>query len=205
MAACKSIRHIIFDKPLPPPDTPTNLNHPIPWNHNRSFTEIFGDLYFNQNLPSSESSPPSFHSRRYSFSNIYDHEGSETEKSHSESLQHCTEGLGLESSVDDTIIEDLNIRNLDLEESSKAPDHSRRCYRRSLSYGGGDHSHFPPPISCIGRNVSFKCFRSDGRFILKEVRIPNQDFLHVKREHGRLQLRFVQSDDEEETEMEVKS
>lgn len=59
---------------------------------------------------------------------------------------------------------------------------------------------FPPPISCIGRTgkpwVCFKSYRNNGRFILKEVRIPTQEFLHACREDGRLKLQFIQSDDE---------
>ncbi|KAG9128955.1 hypothetical protein Leryth_014723 [Lithospermum erythrorhizon] len=59
---------------------------------------------------------------------------------------------------------------------------------------------FPPPISCIGGNgrpfVSFKSYRENGRFILEEVRIPQQEFLRASRENGRLKLHLVHSDDE---------
>ncbi|CAA0824308.1 Protein of unknown function (DUF3049 [Striga hermonthica] len=44
--------------------------------------------------------------------------------------------------------------------------------------------------------VSFRSFRQDGRFILKEIRIP--ELLHVQRENGRLKLNFIQSDDDDE-------
>ncbi|MCE3216892.1 hypothetical protein HAX54_009002 [Datura stramonium] len=63
-----------------------------------------------------------------------------------------------------------------------------------------NRSSFPPPISCIGRSgkpwVCFKSFREDGRFILKEIRIPTQEFLHACREDGRLMMHVIQSDDE---------
>ena len=69
-------------------------------------------------------------------------------------------------------------------------------WRRSRVSGGG----YPPPISCIGRSgkpwVCFRSFRSNGRFVLKEIRIPSQEFLHAYREDGRLKLHFVQPDDE---------
>ncbi|XP_031120738.1 putative uncharacterized protein DDB_G0277255 [Ipomoea triloba] len=59
---------------------------------------------------------------------------------------------------------------------------------------------FPPPISCIGRSgkpwVLFKSYRGDGRFILKEIRIPTQEFMHACRKDGRLKLHIIQSDDE---------
>ncbi|GAB2274597.1 hypothetical protein Dimus_009365 [Dionaea muscipula] len=62
----------------------------------------------------------------------------------------------------------------------------RRCARE-----------FPPPISCIGRStgkpcVWFESYRKDGRFVLRQVRIPAQQFLHARRENGRLRLCFVQ-------------
>jgi hypothetical protein len=75
-------------------------------------------------------------------------------------------------------------------------------FRRPRTSGGG----FPPPISCIGKSgkpwVCFKSYRQDGRFVLKEIRVPTQEFLHARREDGRLHL--VQPNDEileEEEEM----
>lgn len=60
---------------------------------------------------------------------------------------------------------------------------------------------FPPPISSIGRSgkpwLSLKSYKQNGRFILKEVRIPIQEFLHATREDGRLKLQIVQSDEED--------
>ncbi|KAL0390652.1 UNVERIFIED_CONTAM: hypothetical protein Scaly_0422300 [Sesamum calycinum] len=44
--------------------------------------------------------------------------------------------------------------------------------------------------------VCLKSFREDGRFILKEIRIPTQELLHACRENGRLKLQFIQPDDE---------
>lgn len=44
--------------------------------------------------------------------------------------------------------------------------------------------------------MCFKSYRHSGRFILKEVRVPTQEFLHACREDGRLKMQFIQSDDE---------
>ncbi|KAE8691062.1 Rho GTPase activating protein with PAK-box/P21-Rho-binding domain [Hibiscus syriacus] len=63
--------------------------------------------------------------------------------------------------------------------------------------GGG----FPPPISCIGKSgkpcFCFKSYREGGRFVLEQVKVPTQEFLHACREDGRLKLRFVQPNDDE--------
>ncbi|XP_075524098.1 uncharacterized protein LOC142556524 [Primulina tabacum] len=123
----------------------------------------------------------------------------------SESLSLCTEGLGSESSDD---VEDLlgnevsgnEWRNQEERRSmmKNTTENNNHCgeSRRSRIR----RREIPPPISCIGRNgkpwVCFKSLREDGRFILKEVRIPTQEFLHACRENGRLRLRFVHSDDE---------
>ncbi|XP_059627648.1 protein FANTASTIC FOUR 2 [Cornus florida] len=127
----------------------------------------------------------------------------------SESLQLCTEGLGFESSGDvEDLKSDVNDDWLNQEErratttttkhTPPPPPSEYLCgeLRRSRMSGGA----FPPPISCIGKTgkpwVCFKSYRQEGRFVLKEVRIPTQEFLHACREDGRLKLRFVHSDDE---------
>ncbi|KAJ4955704.1 hypothetical protein NE237_012487 [Protea cynaroides] len=53
----------------------------------------------------------------------------------------------------------------------------------------------------VGESISryqtmFASEPTAGRFILKEIRIPTQEFLHSCREDGRLKLRFVQLDGE---------
>ncbi|GMH12661.1 hypothetical protein Nepgr_014502 [Nepenthes gracilis] len=124
----------------------------------------------------------------------------------SESLQICTEGLGSES-LDD--FEDLmkegsycsNSANLRREKGRIRNQSSTRkylClgqYKRAKSCGRA----FPPPISCIGTSgkpcVCFESFRRDGRFVLREVRIPTQELFHACREDGRLRLCLVQPDD----------
>lgn len=118
----------------------------------------------------------------------------------SESLQLCTEGLGFESCDD---VEDVHneIKDDWENQEERVTRHSPREnayteFRRSRTQGGA----FPPPISCIGKSgkpwVSFKSYRHDGRFVLKEIRIPNQELLHACREDGRLKLHFVQPDEE---------
>uniref|UniRef100_A0A5B7BGR5 FAF domain-containing protein n=1 Tax=Davidia involucrata TaxID=16924 RepID=A0A5B7BGR5_DAVIN len=128
----------------------------------------------------------------------------------SESLQLCTEGLGFESSDDvEDLVSNVNNDSQNQERIISIAKHTNSTItphenlygelRRSRSSSGGGGT-FPPPISCIGKSgkpwVSFKSYRHDGRFVLKEIRIPTQEFLHAYREDGRLKLHFVQSDDE---------
>ncbi|KAK6247387.1 hypothetical protein QUC31_018952 [Theobroma cacao] len=133
------------------------------------------------------------------------HKKSESFSWNSESLQLCTEGLGFESSDD---VEDLKNEMKEGWQSKEEKESSinttkhttteNLCgeFRRPRTRGGA----FPPPISCIGKSgkpwVCFKSYRQDGRFVLKEVRIPTQEFLHACREDGRLKLHFVQPEDE---------
>ncbi|KAF4388705.1 hypothetical protein G4B88_018982 [Cannabis sativa] len=68
---------------------------------------------------------------------------------------------------------------------------------------GGGGGRFPPPISSLSKSngkpwVCFKSYRQDGRFVLKEVRVQSQEFLHACREDGRLKLHFVQPNVEDE-------
>lgn len=118
-----------------------------------------------------------------------------------ESLQLCTEGLGFESFDDVYFNNEINECWNDQEEKASITRHSTTQnlsgeIRRSRQNGRA----FPPPISCIGKSgkpwVSFKSYRHDGRFVLKQVRIPSQELLHACREDGRLKLHFVQPSDE---------
>ncbi|ONK57451.1 uncharacterized protein A4U43_C09F650 [Asparagus officinalis] len=126
----------------------------------------------------------------------------------SESLQLCTEGLGSESSDD---VDDL----MDSGDDWRSCGRRMEIGRRPLMYSGGINGYsrscwdvktskngreFPPPISSIGKSgkpcVCFKSFREDGRFILREIRIPNQELLRASREDGRLKLQFVRPDED---------
>lgn len=114
-----------------------------------------------------------------------------------ESLQLCTEGLGFESSDD---VEDFkNDINDDWRYQEKVRI-TRRSVSEDLSRPRSGGRAFPPPISCIGRSgkpqVIFKSYRHDGRFVLKEVRMPTLEFLRACREDGRLTLQFVHPNDE---------
>lgn len=191
-----------------------------------SFTKLFGELQFKENhvneISSSSTSlssdsnqsgiegvssihqeknknpilncDPSMHDKHYRHSDSFS-------SMNSESLSLCTEGLGSESSDD---IEDLT-GNDGCGIEWRNQEEMRSMMQNNNHWGESRRSRIctreiPPPISCIGRNgkpwVCFKSFREDGRFILKEVRIPTQEFLHACRENGRLRLRFVHSDDE---------
>lgn len=218
--ACGSVDHI-FEKPLP--ENPMLFESLSPWKHiksidNPSFAEIFGELHFkekhNVHIHRSPVSPSSSFS---SNSSIYlpqiDSKTKSTTSSYcqrkqyrhsdsfssmnSESLSMCTEGLGFESfdDADDLFRDDDD--NVDRRKENRRHHH----HQRSISTSRGE---LPPPISCIGRSgkpwVCFRSYREDGRFILKEVRIPTQEFLHACRENGRLKLRFIQHDEDEDKE-----
>ncbi|CAA2979287.1 protein FANTASTIC FOUR 1-like [Olea europaea var. sylvestris] len=122
----------------------------------------------------------------------------------SDSLSLCTEGLGFESfdDVEDLLRNDICNEFQHQEESksftrnTQTGSHWSEYSKRSRTSRGS----FPPPISCIGRSgkpwVCFKSYREDGRFILQEIRIPTQEFMHACRENGRLKLQFIHSDEE---------
>lgn len=115
-----------------------------------------------------------------------------------ESLQLCTEGLGFESS------DDVEYSKNDINEDWRYQEEKVRITRHAasddLSRPRSGRRTFPPPISCIGRGgkprAIFKSYRHDGRFVLKEVRLPTFKFLHACREDGRLTLQFVHPNDE---------
>lgn len=197
------------ESPLPSPSSSNvSTSSPIEINHTK----------FNQNgdseSPADTNQTPSsgtFSSTPINKDHANRHKNSDSFSSlNSESLQLCTEGLGFESSdeVEDmksgmsecwqTQIEREGVKKqyLPLEDHKHFPSYGE-CRIRSRVSGG----EYPPPISCIGRSgkpwICFKSYRSNGRFVLKEIRIPTQEFLHAYREDGRLKLQFVQPDHDE--------
>ncbi|KAG6417692.1 hypothetical protein SASPL_119881 [Salvia splendens] len=75
---------------------------------------------------------------------------------------------------------------------SSDEEEMRNPARRSKrNYGG-----VPPPISCMGKRC-LQPIRQNGRFILTEIRISTQEFLHACRENGRLKVHVVHSDEED--------
>ncbi|KAH6814728.1 hypothetical protein C2S51_023746 [Perilla frutescens var. frutescens] len=124
--------------------------------------------------------------------------------------------INVEDSIKNESINDSSCQHQ--EENHNHHDHARTeyhclkksssCKRRSNNYNNINNNYggFPPPISCIGRSgkpwVSFQTIRTNGRFILTEVRIPTQEFMHACRENGRLKLHFIHSESEEEEEEE---
>lgn len=217
MAACGGLEHI-FEKPLP--ETPTFLESLSPWKHikpnidDSSITEIFGELHFKENnhvhsspSTSSNSNPTDAEEERErgrasgykacSERKQYRH----SESFSSESLSLCTEGLGFESFEDvehDVCDKEWRDGDGDGERNVARNSHSDQNHRSEASRRS--RRALPPPISCIGRcgtpGVCFRSFKEDGRFILREIRIPTQEFLHACRQDGRLKLQFVHNDDE---------
>ncbi|KAL6566980.1 hypothetical protein OROMI_015384 [Orobanche minor] len=118
----------------------------------------------------------------------------------SESLSVCTEGLGFESfgDVEDLVKKDPvcnNNKNNNKFDEGQFKEERRSSWTRNIKTSDQNHHYrhhrsdylqrsricrgdFPPPISCIGRSgkpwVYFKSYKQDGRFILKEIRIPTQ-------------------------------
>ncbi|OAY71672.1 protein FANTASTIC FOUR 3 [Ananas comosus] len=237
MATCGSLRSL-FEKPLL--ENPTLMESLSSWNQIKpkkpaavdpaSFTELFGELHFQENPPPSPSpspSSPAFSDRIPPPPKPDKTPPPPTPNANANGFskssygwQLCTEGLGSESSDD---VDDPMKSGCDDEGTGEKAESERKaavsngdgggypcCYSdvRARNRGG-----FPPPISSIGRSgkpwVCFRPYREEGRFVLREIRIPSQEFLHVSREDGRLKLQFVhpdedieEGDDEEEEEYE---
>ncbi|KAG0495122.1 hypothetical protein HPP92_006116 [Vanilla planifolia] len=180
MAACSSLSSL-FDNPLQ--DSSRKLLGSLStWSEMKSnkemsisgLTEIFGELYFEPTNPPDEKKGKKsggFATSAY------------------ESLQLCTEGLGSESSDD---LDDFVERGGEEMEGERRPHVAQGSSER--------RRNFPPPISSIGgrgkQRIFLRSYRGDGRFVLKEVRIPTQEFLRASREDGRLKLRFVHHGEE---------
>ncbi|KAJ1408462.1 protein FAF-like, chloroplastic [Sesbania bispinosa] len=151
MATCGSLQHI-FDSLLP--ENPTLLES-LSWNQVKpvksieqspSFTEIFGELHFNETSVSDTSITTNYTNR---------HKSSDSFSSlNSESLQLCTEGLGFESSDD---VEDLKNGVSECWQTHGEKEGVKKHFSSEDSYGECRRStrvsagEYPPPISCIGR------------------------------------------------------
>ncbi|KAI3794760.1 hypothetical protein L1987_37397 [Smallanthus sonchifolius] len=186
MVPCRNLQHI-FDKPLETPTSWEPNDHIKPTRDSRSLfpnniDETTSNGYFS---PKQTKHHPC---------NV---------GMNAESLSMCTEGLGFESFDDVEHLKDeeayMNDHNLECSDHHTIEKHvvSRSEHMKKSRVKGME---FPPPISSIGLSgkpwVCLKSYRSNGRFILKEVRIPTQELLHACREDGRLKLQFIQSDDE---------
>ncbi|XP_054815439.1 protein FANTASTIC FOUR 3-like [Prosopis cineraria] len=189
-----------------------------------SISEIFDELHFSESpTPSPPSSAPVsalpstglqmldqkdvFDSRQSTPESNYiiRHKRSDSFSSlNSDSLHFCTEGLGFESSDD---MEDLKagMDEYCWETQSEKSGIKKKNLASEDSYGECRRSkirglEYPPPISCIGSTgkpwVWFKSYRDNGRFVLKEIRIPTREYLNAYREDGRLKLHFVLPDGE---------
>ncbi|XP_075489709.1 protein FANTASTIC FOUR 3-like [Primulina tabacum] len=206
MATCGRLDHI-FEKPLP--ENPTLLESLSSWKQiksmkpidDSSFTEIFGELHFKEKSHAGKDDPHRDKHENKILTSSYCYPFNQTKQyyKNSDSLSLCTEGLGFESSgdVDYLLSNDHTCRN------DHKQHEDRKVNTRNIRFSKNDRfnrGEFPPPISCIGSSgqpgVCFKSYRQDGRFILKEIRIPTQEVLHACRENGRLRLQLIQSDDE---------
>ncbi|KAJ7981178.1 Protein FANTASTIC FOUR like [Quillaja saponaria] len=170
-----------------------DLNHP-----NETEKKIRENYVGSENSkrPSSSTSVSSPQKSNYTNS----HTRSDSFSSSNSSLQLCTEGLGSESSDE---VELKNGTSAGRENQNKEVGVKKKLYshysfsecRRSRTTG----VELPPPISSIGQSgkpwLCFKPYRQDGRFVLKVIRVPTQEFLLAYREDGRLKLHFIQPND----------
>lgn len=78
------------------------------------------------------------------------------------------------------------------------PVGEKRCVDQSCATASAPK--FPPPLPSIARNgqpcVFLKPLRKDGRFLLQEVKVPRQEFLHAYLQDGRLSLQLVRNRDD---------
>ncbi|WOK97320.1 hypothetical protein Cni_G06028 [Canna indica] len=209
MATCGSLSSL-FETPMP--ESPTLLDSLSPWSQiipkkpveSARFTEIFGELHFQENSHKAiHQTPPPPHADlvpespsngcKSSWDSLLGFSSNDFPLNSSDKLQLCTERLGSESSddVDDCSGGDLWKEELVADQQEMVNGgYSRNCSDVRTRTGG-----FPPPISSIGKSGKpwfyFKSYREGGRFVLREIRIPTHEFLRASREDGRLKLQLV--------------
>ncbi|KAJ4883643.1 hypothetical protein Rs2_33736 [Raphanus sativus] len=123
------------------------------------------------------------------FGELHFRESSSAENS---SLQLCTEGLGSESYYD---LEDGKVnRNKNVEDNDVNGKDDNGSSDEECGPLKRERREYPPAM----KRMSFKTYREEGRLVLEEVRIPRREFLRASREDGRLKLKLVQSEDEDE-------
>nr|XP_010943776.1 uncharacterized protein LOC105061432 [Elaeis guineensis] len=183
--------------------------------------EMFGEIQFREKPPSSTKSPfplplpatlsfPLDHQSLQSYAQEIDgEEGGDGNMANNPcngdpnsngGFSPKNEGLGIESfdDVKDLTMESGKHLNNQRKEEN---DNGQNGYMRStLHVRSGSKEKFPPPITTIGRGggrpwIYFKSYRKEGRFVLKEIRIPMQQCLQATRENGRLVLQLVHPDE----------
>lgn len=190
MATCGGLRQF-FEKSMP--ENSSFLESLSAWNHITnikpletsigSMTELMPSSYGENNgkKPALDP-PPGLPKHKHQFS--------------TDSLQLCTEGLGSESF--DGVQDSMKGSNDDDWSGSWMMDRQSRCYLEVKARSNG--KRFLPPISTLGKSgkpwMYFKSYRNDGRFVLREMRIPTQELFHASREDGRLKLQLVHQEDE---------
>jgi len=200
MSVFGSLQHM-FEKPSLP-ENPTFIES-LSWKQIEqqplhSFTDLFDELHFKENsiyhtnvISNNIPTTRAPHKKSESFSSLS-----------SESLHVCTEGLGFESCHDvEEWKKEVRVGS-DEREKDGGSYYEKKCLglgrwlRTSrVSNADGVEYIYPPPIPCMG---SFVSYRDNGRFVLKEIRTPSQEFLRAHREDGRLKLHIVQLDEDEE-------
>lgn len=203
----------IFENPPLPAESPTVLldqslsswkNQIKPMRHSSSFTEMFEELCSETITPQTSPLPSPSLSSSSSFPELVNYINpiqinkplplrKENSFSNKKKLSLSLENLNI---CTKRVEEFKQKEDDDVDEKDGEEDGGKK------NEGLEEVNEYPPPISCIGRSgklcVSFVSYRNNGRFVLKQVQIPTQDFLHAHREDGRLTLHFVQHDGEEQ-------
>ncbi|XP_068658124.1 protein FAF-like, chloroplastic [Aristolochia californica] len=126
-----------------------------------------------------------------------------------------TEGLGFESS--DEVEDQKNYSNASKEVEKEGPPPTRskdsKGTMENMGVGGSfkvsktGGSFPPPPLTCTGKMgrpwIQFRSYRQDGRFVLREIKIPTLEIMRARREDGRLKLHLIQPDEESTEEVEA--
>lgn len=123
------------------------------------------------------------------------------------SLDMCTESLGSESGSDgyfdiDHCFDDAAavilprkvLNGIDRYHDKVNKELSQVNYHCSIGRTSKVRS-FPPPLPSISRRdgvcINMKPHRRDGKLIIEAVPVPSQNYLHCRRQNGRLLLSFV--------------
>ncbi|KAJ0972715.1 hypothetical protein J5N97_020674 [Dioscorea zingiberensis] len=206
MATCGGLRQF-FEKPLP--ENSSLLDSLSAWNQLRNIkpveasplAEIFSELHLHEKP---ELLPSGYHENNGKKSALDPPPGVPKHQFSSDSLQLCTEGLGSESFdgveelMKDSDDDDWSGSGMSDKEEKTADRQSRCCSEVKTRSNG---RLFPPPISTLGKSgkpwMYFKSYRNEGRFVLREMRMPTQELFHASREDGRLKLQLVHQGDHE--------
>ena len=92
-------------------------------------------------------------------------------------------------------------QEIEVEVEDEDEEEDNTCW---ASYGRGHRRKFPPAMSLLARTGNLSChmpwvlertYESDGRLVIREVRVKHHEYFRVRRENGRLTLQLVELDE----------